>query len=426
METSNAVRLHAIEVVQVSDNTFALECNNKLYYIGAVLFRIIQYVKADKPFAEIQELVRAEYQLSLSREKFDHILDDTLGKILTAAAPADGAGPGPQSYVYGQVKLIGEQTLPRLTRRLDALFRPAVALPLLGLALVLTGLLLWRLHAAQLLEHPVSTEHGVAMILGGYLFFGVVGLFHELGHATAAARYRISPKEVGFGFYLVLPVLYTDVSRVWVLPKAKRLLVNVAGIYFQLLVNILLFAAYEVAVRQGGAAQHIIVSFFITNATLAVYALNPFFRNDGYWIFSDLFAVPNLSGQAAGYLRKCWTFVRSRGTAPFRGAGLSGWSETALALYAVGRISMISWLSYLGYSGFYHSFQETLDRLQHRGRFAHETFFESTFYLLKLGLFLVLFLVLMFRTLRPPVLRLVARLRRGAEQAEPVTSAVAA
>jgi putative peptide zinc metalloprotease protein len=252
METTNETRLSSIEVVQVSDNTFALECNNKLYYIGAVLFRIIQYVKAGKAFPEIQELVAAEYKLALSRQKFDEILDDTLSKIITAA---DSDTPTKQAYVYGQVKLISERTLEVLTRQLDFLFRKAVGLPMLILAVVVTALFLLRLDQAKLLHKTIPVNQGIAMILGGYLFFIVVGLFHELGHATAAARHNIRPKEVGFGFYLVLPVLYTDVSKIWVLTKGKRIMVNIAGIYFQLLINIALYAAYEISLLNGGAAS---------------------------------------------------------------------------------------------------------------------------------------------------------------------------
>lgn len=408
MENNNQVRLSSLAVVQVSDTTFALECNNKLYYIGGVLFSIIQQVKAGQSFPEIQARVAAEFNLALSHEKFDQILDDTLGKIIAVASAPPTRN---QNYVYGQVKLVGERTLPHLTRRLDFLFHPFAGPVLLGLALAATASFLFRLHQAQLMHAPISPAHGLAMALGGYLFFAVVGLFHELGHATAATRYNISPKEIGFGFYLVLPVLYTDVTKIWVLPKAKRALVNLAGIYFQLLLNIPFYLAYEAAVSYGDPAQYLILSFFLTNATLALYSLNPFFRNDGYWLFGDAFAVPNLSAAARGYPAKCWAYLRHWGQIPFRSPGLALSSEMALLVYVVGRLSFVSWFSYLGYSGFYHSYQETMQRLYHQGQFAHETVFESAFYLLKVVLFCLLFLILLYRTFKPVVQRVLARLK---------------
>ena len=421
METNNQARLSPLAVVQVSDTTFALECNNKLYYIGAALFSIIQQVKAGQSFPEIQAQVAAQFNLALSREKFDQILDDTLDKIIAAASVPPTRN---QNYVYGQVKLIGERTLAHLTRRLNFLFHPLAGPGLLLLALVATAAFLLRLHQVQLLHGAISPAHGLAMALGGYVCFAVVGLFHELGHATAAARHHIRPKEVGFGFYLVLPVLYTDVTKIWMLPKAKRALVNLSGIYFQLLLNIPFYGAYEAAVRHGGPAQYIILSFFLTNATLAFYALNPFFRNDGYWLFSDAFAIPNLSAAAQGYPARCWAYLRHRGQAPFRSPGRAASSEVALLVYAASRLVMLSWFSYLGYSGFYHSYQETVQRIYHQGQFAHETAFESAFYLLKIAVFCVLFLVLVYRSFRPLVQRGLARLKAAPVAATPPPVAV--
>ncbi|GGF03813.1 hypothetical protein [Hymenobacter cavernae] len=424
MDYIDAARLNSLKVVQVSDDTFALDCNDKLYYIGAVLFRIIQHLQAGKTFPEIQELIAAEYRLVLSREKFDQIVGDTLEKVL---ATADASDTAKQSYVYGQVTLIREHTLAKLTKNLEFLFRRVVAVPLLALSLLTTGLFLWALYRTHLLDTTISAGNSLAVMLGSYLFFALVGLFHELGHATAAARYKITPKEVGFGFYLVLPVLYTDISKVWILDKYKRVQVNLAGIYFQLLVNLLLYLAYTMSLRWNGphgAATYLIISFFLANATLALYSLNPFFRNDGYWVCSDYFAVPNLAAAAQDYPRKCWNYVRSKGQMPFRGPGLTLGSELLLLAYSVGRLCLVSWLSYLGYSGFYHSFQETMQRLHHEGQFANETPWEYGFYLLKLGLFCVLFLVLAYRTIKPAAVRLLARLGWLAPTAEPTAVAV--
>jgi putative peptide zinc metalloprotease protein len=256
----------------------------------------------------------------------------------------------------------------------------------------------------------ISPTHSLAVVLGSYVFFALVGLFHELGHATAAARYKITPKEVGFGFYLVLPVLYTDISRVWMLDKYKRILVNLAGIYFQLLINLLLCIAYLMSLHWGHSATYLIISFLLTNATLAVYSLNPFFRNDGYWVCSDYFSLPNLSAAAQTYPRKCWDYLRSKGQLAFRAPGTPLKSELLLLSYVIGRLSLVSWLSYLGYTGFYRSLQETIQRINQEGQFANESAFEHVVYLLKVVLICGLFIALAYRTLKPVVLRLLTRL----------------
>ena len=47
------------------------------------------------------------------------------------------------------------------------------------------------------------------------------GLIHEIGHTTAAKAFGAKSGGIGFGFYLLTPVLYADVSNIWILPPEK-------------------------------------------------------------------------------------------------------------------------------------------------------------------------------------------------------------
>lgn len=77
------------------------------------------------------------------------------------------------------------------------------------------------------------------------------------------------------------------VSNIWKLRRKQRIVVDLAGIYFQLLFLL-----------------PIILVHFMTNLDLkyVIYAinlsflfdLNPFFRFDGYWVFTDLLGIANL------------------------------------------------------------------------------------------------------------------------------------
>ena len=49
-----------------------------------------------------------------------------------------------------------------------------------------------------------------------YLFIGMSsGFIHELGHTSAAYHFKSKVGAIGFGFYLLTPVLYADVSSIW-------------------------------------------------------------------------------------------------------------------------------------------------------------------------------------------------------------------
>lgn len=123
-----------------------------------------------------------------------------------------------------------------------------------------------------------------------YLSFLLLLFFHELGHASASYAYGINPKEIAFGIYLIFPVLYTNVSSIWELNTYKRTVVNVAGIYFQLIANI--FLVFAVVLGIGTSVMTVI---FILNSISITVSLLPFIKYDGYWIFSDLTGITNLN-----------------------------------------------------------------------------------------------------------------------------------
>ena len=112
-------------------------------------------------------------------------------------------------------------------------------------------------------------------------------IFHELGHSTALAKYKLKSGEIGVGLYLfVLPVFYTNLSQAWKLKAKQRLVVDFGGIYLQYIymLVILIFCYFFPALK------FLPVTIFF----LILYQLNPFLRLDGYWIISDLIKETNL------------------------------------------------------------------------------------------------------------------------------------
>ena len=107
-------------------------------------------------------------------------------------------------------------------------------------------------------------------------------VFHEIGHATALKKNKLSPGEIGFGLYLfIMPVFYTNLDEIWKLPSKKRFLVNIGGVYFQYLFSLLFFVL--------GLFKPIYMVAVILILSSALYQFNPIIRLDGYWIASDYF-----------------------------------------------------------------------------------------------------------------------------------------
>ena len=111
---------------------------------------------------------------------------------------------------------------------------------------------------------------------------------HELGHITACKRFNCPHGSIGFGIYIVFPVFYADVSKAWRLSQKQRAVVDLGGIYFQLILLIVV-DCYAFFYESQFAY---VLSWTITLTML--HTLNPFFKFDGYWLLSDLSGITNL------------------------------------------------------------------------------------------------------------------------------------
>lgn len=122
-------------------------------------------------------------------------------------------------------------------------------------------------------------------------------LAHEMGHASALSRYGAAPGKIGFGLYLLMPAFYADVSQVWRLPRRARFAVDLGGVYFQQLA----FAVFTAFATYYSSSEFAAACYAIDAMTL--FALNPVFRFDGYWLLADWFELPKLHRDAMRLLK---------------------------------------------------------------------------------------------------------------------------
>lgn len=142
-------------------------------------------------------------------------------------------------------------------------------------------------------------------VIGLIFFMLLSSFFHELGHASACKYFGLNHGGIGFGLYLNFPVFYTDVTSVWKLTRKQRLVVNIAGVYFQSLLLIILLTTLIFTHNKILWYLSLLVNFSF------LMTLNPFFKFDGYWIMSDLLGVPNLRTRSKELIS--YFFKRIRG-----------------------------------------------------------------------------------------------------------------
>ncbi len=196
-------------------------------------------------------------------------------------------------HFWFKAPLLSAHLTRQIVRGLIWMFRPGVSPVLLFLAvLVFVGV------ALQL---PTDGVSGNSAVFGlAYIFFLVSILCHEFGHAAAAAYYDTPPNRIGVAIYLIYPVFYSDVNPVWRLPRKRRVVVNLGGIYFQILVGAIYAITYQLT-----RWQPLYIALLMI-ASSCIFSLNPIFKFDGYWVLSDALGVTNLHQQLKRVIRYLW------------------------------------------------------------------------------------------------------------------------
>jgi putative peptide zinc metalloprotease protein len=137
-----------------------------------------------------------------------------------------------------RMRLIPAAVVEQIAAVCAVAYHPVVAVLLVSLIGIGVGLaLMGGVHHVQ----PISGD-----FWPGYLLFLGSLLAHEIGHASACVHYRARPSEIGFVLYLVYPAFYSNVSAAWALRRWQRVIVDLGGVYFELVFGAVCAFAYVI------------------------------------------------------------------------------------------------------------------------------------------------------------------------------------
>ncbi|QHI36890.1 hypothetical protein IMCC3317_22600 [Kordia antarctica] len=281
-----------ITLFKVEEDYYTANYNGKIYSIGKLLHDALISIQKEHSIEDTAKTISKVHELSIEKETLETHINEFVTKISDSTKNQSTL----YNYIYFKVKLFGSKSIDFVSSFMSILFHKYLLLILAPIAIYFTAGLFGLLYADGIINTQSSlkeTFSGLFLMYGG---IATLGLVHEFGHSSAASYYKQPSDIIGFGIYIVFPVFYSDVSKIWNLNKWKRIVVNLGGIYFQLLMNILFYFLY---LYIESIDYKIILKFFIfANFILLVYALNPFLRNDGYWVYSDFFGIKNLTQRA--------------------------------------------------------------------------------------------------------------------------------
>ena len=265
------------------------------------------------------------------------LLPKSLLVDLTSPAVVPEISATRTSYVYGKVRLIPQEIVYPVAKLFGWAFDKRVLLLWLAV-FVLTHVMfyVWILPA-----HRMHLNDFTGSTFSAVMLLSLLGAFvHETGHASALVSNGCTQTEIGFGLYIYYPVLYTDVSEAWKLSRHRRALIDIGGVYFQSVFQLLLLSLFYI----NGSS--ILIYFFLFNDLIMFRTMNPFLRMDGYWLVADLFGIYNLRQQSTKliqhYVLKLFGSARATQT-PLQ--NLQPRTRVALAVYSLLSVTFFFYIS---------------------------------------------------------------------------------
>jgi len=257
----------------------------------------------------VEEIVKEYNSLhytDISNEVLYKVLSIELSNFVIfsdGAIQSSGSANITSSYLQFSFTVISEKRLRGISSFFSKLLYPKSKL--FYLFLLTTGGIVIIYYLAYIKPSEISLNLSQVPVL--FILLLLNDLFHEIGHASACTRFGVNHGRIGFGFYLMTPVFFADVSEAWKLDRLKRIIINVSGMYFELIFCLLIILLLIVT----GHVNLLILPIVLLVKT--IFNLNPFLRTDGYWVLSDALNVPNLRRVSNDALKRTlYNMVRFR------------------------------------------------------------------------------------------------------------------
>lgn len=299
--------------------------------ISPSAYYLVQQVQAGRSFEQIADQLSTQRATPVDAAEVEVAYQRVIDQITAIESKALSAPAG----FWARVSLIPAAGVQAISRFSAWLFHPLIATLLIGVIIAVIGLNVRTFGFSTVFT---LDEEQMTPFLAIYGLFLVSLVFHELGHASACTWFRVPPDEIGFAFYWIYPAFYTNVNAAWQLPNWQRVVVDLAGIFFQLIVGaVYLFLAWLYAWDVGLKA-------FMMVFYSCLFMLNPFWKFDGYWIVADALGITNFGRAVGKILRTSYQRLRGRPTEALP------WPRLVLALIGVYVLAGIGfWGYFLGW-----------------------------------------------------------------------------
>lgn len=279
------MNFNSINIIKTNDGRYLATINEINYLISEDVYTIIKEKKEERSIEEIKETLNINGK-NYTNDQISELIEEKLPRLLKENFkidnPVKNLGTVCETTVFKKFRLIT-----------DKLFLSKLFYVLFLSQLFFSLFFIYKNSLFFDSIFQIKKEWFVTFLFTFFIMF-----IHELGHAIASIKFEIKPPRIGFGYYFIYPAMFTDLTEVWRLNKQDRIIINLSGMYFQLFTNSILILFFYLNILDN----FFIFSFIFSNLMIIFFNLNPLFKFDGYWIFSDFFNLPNLRTRANSYL----------------------------------------------------------------------------------------------------------------------------
>jgi putative peptide zinc metalloprotease protein len=263
------------------------EKNSKLI-ISKEVVQLLSLIDGTNTLENVNTIYNEKSQHKLSNETIVKIFQENLNGYGIFEDDNDLRIKVKNKYIWLKITIFNKSIVKGISRYLAPAFGEKVFYPLLFLSIFITIIPFFYTGIINV-YNSVDGDLFVNFIIINLLTL----VFHEFGHSSACVRFGGDAGKIGFGFYIMSPVLFADVSDAWRLHKKERLIVDLGGVYMQLIIT----AMFSIYFLMTNDIRIVSLNTLILIGIL--FNLNPFLRFDGYWALCDYTNVTNLRDRAA-------------------------------------------------------------------------------------------------------------------------------
>jgi putative peptide zinc metalloprotease protein len=313
-------------VLQIDENRHLL--------INRATTELVKILSAATSLEAAHKVFNQSFHQTISMQSFQNLVEEKLGGYQIIREDSVPEKPSlKNAYLKLKIPLLNAQVSHFLSIPLQPFFKPSVFWFSAG------AMILFLIGMAIGFESPSLNQVNYMTLMT--LIYPTM-LIHELGHIAACSKYKLKPGGIGFGFYFILPVMYAEITNIWMGNKEQRIITNLGGIFAEVLYAVILSIVYLISQSPVCLFASLSISIFL------LWEFNPFVRFDGYWLLSDLTNTPNLLLKSKQVLSKVMrrSFLHSWRKNNFKVNA----SRREILLFAYGFMNTFFILLILGYT----------------------------------------------------------------------------